>query len=155
VNSFHTKRMLGIDYGEKRIGVAVSDPSCSIATGLTTIRNDAGAIDAIREIVREKEVSVVVVGLPLSLRGGESAKSAEVRRFSAELERGIDAAVVFQDERFTSRDALATMLAMNTTRKQRREKGRLDEMAAAILLQAYLDRMRHDQNERNHERGQP
>jgi putative holliday junction resolvase len=135
----HPKRLLGIDFGSKRIGLALSDPTGTIATGYMTIQNDKSSCDRIAEIVDEKEVITIVIGLPISLKGGESQKTKEVRSFSSKLQQHVTVPVVFQDERFTSREAMATMIAMNTTQKQRRQKAKIDEIAAAIILQAYLD----------------
>lgn len=137
------KRILGIDFGSKRIGLALSDPSRTIATGYKTIFLSDSVYDELAGIVKEKNVEVIVLGLPVSLKGNDSQKSLEVRRFSSKLSEKLGIPIVFQDERFTSRDALATMIAMNTTKKDRRDKKRIDEMAAAIILQAYLDSERN------------
>jgi len=139
VNHDQPKRLLGIDFGNKRIGLALSDPSGTIATGYMTIQNDEMTYSRIAEIIIEKEVGSNVIGLPITLKGGESQKTKEVRSFSSDLQKKVDVPVVFQDERFTSKNAMATMISMNTTQKQRRQKGKIDEIAAAIILQAYLD----------------
>jgi putative holliday junction resolvase len=152
VNRIESKRILGIDFGSTRIGLALSDPSGTIATGFKTINNTTTVYDEIAGIVTDHEIAVIVIGLPVSLQGGDTKKTEEVRRFSSELRKRIPVPIVFQDERFTSRDAMATMIAMNTTRKQRRNKGRIDEMAAAIILQAFLDTERARQKKDNHGR---
>lgn len=139
MNHDHPKRLLGIDFGNKRIGLALSDPSGTIATGYMTIQNDETTYSRISEIVNEKEVGSIVIGLPITLKGGESQKTKEVRNFSSDLQKKVDVPVLFQDERFTTKNAMATMISMNTTQKQRRQKGKIDEIAAAIILQAYLD----------------
>jgi putative holliday junction resolvase len=139
VNEYENRRILGLDYGTVRVGVAISDPSGSIATGLKTLRNDSTLMNRIADLVREHRIERIVVGLPVSLRGNDSRKTEEVRTFCRKLEEHVALPIVLQDERFSSKDALSTMIAMNTTRKQRRNKGRIDEMAAAIILQSFLD----------------
>lgn len=152
MNFTRSERALGIDFGSTRIGLALSDPGGTIATGYKTVRFGASVYEELAEIVKEKDVAVVVVGLPVSLKGGDSRKTKEVRRFTAELEKILTVPVVLQDERFTSQNAMATMIAMDTTKKQRRDKGRIDEMAAALILQSYLDTKRKRQREANHGR---
>lgn len=119
--------------------MALSDPSRTIATGYKTMQFNNSVYDEIAALVDLKEVTLIVIGLPVSLKGGDSQKTEEVRRFSVELSKKVSAPIVFQDERFTSKDAMATMITMNTKQKQRRDKGRIDEMAAAIILQSYLN----------------
>ncbi len=138
------KRILGIDFGSRRIGLALSDPSRTIATGYKTIQFNNAVYDEIAAIVDLKKVRLIVIGFPISLKGGESKKTEEVRRFAAELSKIVSVPIVFQDERFTSKDAMATMITMNTRQKQRRDKGRVDEMAAAIILQSFLNTMPKD-----------
>ncbi len=152
MNFTRLTRALGIDFGSRRIGLALSDPSGTIATGYKTIECSGSVYDEIAGIVKDKDVAVVVIGLPVSLKGGDSRKTEEVRRFTAKLKKKLNVPVVLQDERFTSKDAMTTMIAMNTTRKQRRDKGRIDEMAAAIILQSFLNAERNRQNENNHGR---
>jgi len=138
-----TKRVLGVDYGSRRIGLAISDQSRTLATGWKTITNNDTVYDTIGSIVEDKNINLIVFGLPVSIEGGDSKKAQEVKRFAAALEKVVNVPIAFQDESFTSRDAMETMVAMNTTRKQRRDKGRIDVMAAALILQSYLDTQRH------------
>jgi putative holliday junction resolvase len=140
VNEYENGRILGLDYGSVRVGIAISDPSGTIATGLKTLRNDSTLISRIADLVREHQIGRIVIGLPVSLKGKDSRKTEEVRTFCRALEEHVALPIILQDERYSSKDALATMIEMNTTRKQRRNKGRIDEMAAAIILQSFLDR---------------
>jgi putative holliday junction resolvase len=140
VNEYENGRILGLDYGSVRVGIAISDPSGTIATGLKTLRNDSTLIRRIADLVREHQIGRIVIGLPVSLKGKDSRKTEEVRTFCRALEEHVALPIILQDERYSSKDALATMIEMNTTRKQRRNKGRIDEMAAAIILQSFLDR---------------
>lgn len=130
---------MGIDYGSRRIGIAVSDPLRIIARGLVTIANDAGAVAEIVRLAADYGVRTLVVGMPYNLKGEKGVKAEEVAEFTGRLTRAFQGEVVFVDERFTTRQARQTLLDMGTTRKQRRVKGVVDEMAAALILQSYLD----------------
>lgn len=140
------RRILGIDFGKRRIGVAISDPTGTIATGMKTIENDPCAYGEIARIVTENDVSMIVVGYPLTLKGEASKKAAEVRDFLSTLKEHVNVPIRLQDERFTSKEALSMMIDMNTTRKQRREKGKIDEIAAAIILQSFLNRRKFNEH---------
>ncbi len=136
-------RMLGIDYGSERIGVALSDPLGILAQPHLTLRNDAGAIDHVKELVASESVRLVVVGMPLNLKGEKGKKAQEVESFVERLRAAIDAEIVLWDERFTTTMAHQSLLAMGTSKRSRQaDKGRVDAMAAAILLQSYLDRVK-------------
>lgn len=134
------KRVLGIDYGSKRIGVSVSDPLQIIAQALETIPNNSRTFEAIAEIVQREQVGCVVVGMPLNLKGEKAQKAQEVMEFMKQLQKNIDIEILTWDERFTSSLAHDTLLRMGTKKKERRtNKGRVDSMAAAIMLQSFLD----------------
>ncbi|OQZ05044.1 MAG: Holliday junction resolvase RuvX [Candidatus Brocadia sp. UTAMX1] len=132
-------RVLGIDYGEKRIGVAISDPLGITAQGLPTIvySNVQEALQKIMAIVSEKEVGVIVVGLPKHMNNslGESARA--VLSFGERLEKYVGIPVKTIDERLSTVRAHRAMLEGNLSRKQRR--GRVDMIAAQLILQNYLD----------------
>ena len=132
-------RVLGIDYGERRIGLAVSDELGIIASGAGTIANDDGALTRITELLRERDIRGIVVGLPLTLRGEEGASAELVQRFVRTLRERVDIPVELMDERFTSSLAAQAIRDMGVGKKKRREKGKIDEIAAVILLQGYLD----------------
>lgn len=134
------KRVLGIDYGSKRIGVSVSDPLQIIAQALETIPNNSRTFEAIAEIVQREQVGCVVVGMPLNLKGEKAQKAQEVMEFMKQLQKNIDIEILTWDERFTSSLAHDTLLRMGTKKKERQtNKGRVDSMAAAIMLQSFLD----------------
>ena len=139
-------RILALDYGERRIGVAVSDPTRTIASPLTTLTRRAGKRPPWAElaaIVAEQEPTEVVVGLPLDLAGEEGAWAAEVREFAAQVERRFTLPVHWVDERMTSVLAERAVRGIGLKRTEREEKGRVDAAAAAIILQAYLNRERN------------
>jgi putative Holliday junction resolvase len=130
---------MAIDYGEKRIGLALSDPTGIIATPAGYIMRRAGKRAPIAEIIRrakEAEVGSFVMGLPLDENGAETERSAEVRRIASELTKrtGLPAALV--DERFTTSAALRTIREMDGSARGR--KGDVDALAATILLQHAL-----------------
>jgi putative Holliday junction resolvase len=133
------KRIIGIDYGRRRIGVAYSDPLRITAQPLTTVvlKTEAEAVNRVCEALAKEEVELVVVGLPVSLSGGTGGQMAdEIRKFAAGLEkRGYR--VVFEDERFTSAEAMATMRLAG--RKEKQMRGKTDVIAAQLILQGYLD----------------
>ena len=132
-------RLLGVDHGDRRIGLALSDPIPMIASPLQpiTINTSQDAIDAILVIVKEYDVVLVVVGLPLGMKGQETAQTKHVKKFADELTKnGIK--VALQDERLTSVSAKRSILEQQ--KKASKNKGLVDQIAAAILLQQYIDR---------------
>jgi putative pre-16S rRNA nuclease len=132
-------RILAIDWGARRVGLAVSDPTGLIARSLPTleVRSEQQALAAILETCRDEEVERIVVGLPLRLDGshGEAAETAE--RFAKRVESASQLPVELWDERLTSR--LAERHAREVGERSRGKKGRVDARAAALLLQSYLD----------------
>jgi putative Holliday junction resolvase len=132
-------RLLGVDYGSVRVGLAVSDPDRKIAFPLTTYVRRGPLQDAeyFRELVVAEEIGQLVVGLPVHLCGREGLKATEARAFGAALASWTGLAVVFWDERFTTVEAEAHLWAAGLTHKRR--KDRRDRVAAQILLQTYLD----------------
>ena len=134
-------RTLALDYGERRIGVAVSDPTRTIASPLTTLQRRAGKRPPwpeIAKIVQEQEVDEAVVGLPLDLAGDESEWTAEVRAFGAELARRTGLPVHWVDERMTSVRAEAAVRGMGLKKSAREQKERVDAAAAALILDAFF-----------------
>ena len=132
-------RLLGIDYGERRIGLAVSDPSGTIASPAGFILRRRGKRPPIAQIMRravELEARGFVLGLPLDGEGEETDRSREVRRIAAELESRTGLPASFIDERFTTAAALRAVREMGGSTQGR--KGDVDALSAAILLQAAL-----------------
>ena len=132
-------RIVGLDIGEKRIGVAVSDPSGTVATPLAVLDARAVLGDGadLLKLIEEYEVGTVVVGLPLSMDGSEGAQAARVRSAARRLARFLPMSVTFFDERLSS---VAANRAMGETGVQSRDRrGSVDMVAAALFLQSYLD----------------
>lgn len=135
-------RVLGVDVGERRVGLAVSDPTGTLATPLETLARRPGKrfpLARIEEVARAHEVEHVVVGLPLDLRGEESEWCAEVREVGRRLGERLGVEVSFVDERLTSVRAEQAVRALGLGKRQREEKGRVDAAAAQLILQAWLD----------------
>jgi putative Holliday junction resolvase len=136
--------VLALDFGTRRIGVAVSDPTRTIASPLTTLVRRAGKRPPwakLREIVEEREVREIVVGLPLDLAGEEGEWAAEVRAFGDELVRRFGLPVHWVDERLSSVRAEEAVRSIGLRKKERERKERVDAAAAAIILQDYLERI--------------
>ncbi len=135
-------RVLALDLGERRIGLALSDPTGTIAQALDVIHRTGGRqlIAQIRRRVTELQVARIVVGLPLRMDGTEGVEAKQVRRFVARLQEAIDVPVELQDERLSTVAAERLMLSDDVSRTRRRQ--RRDAVAAALILQSYLDRKR-------------
>lgn len=139
MNSEYT-RFLGMDYGSVRIGLSVSDPLKIIAQGFKTIPNNDSSLDEIISILAEQNIEKIIIGNPLNLKGEVSTKAEEVNAFVKKLQERTSLEVILLDERFTSVMAQRSIISMGTKKKQRQNnKGKVDEIAAAILLQGYLD----------------
>jgi putative Holliday junction resolvase len=135
-------RALGVDFGTKRVGLAVSDPTGTLATPLETLSRRAGKRPPLAEmerIGRSLGVEHVVVGLPLDLEGDENAWCAEVREVGRRLGERLGVAVSFVDERMTSVRADRAVRGSGLPKRQREQKGRVDAAAAQLILQAWLD----------------
>lgn len=133
-------RTLGLDYGRVRIGVAVSDPCGMIAQpdGYIENRSPKRAVEEIRTLCVRRQVGAIVMGLPRHMTGEESEMSAEIRVFAERLREALALPVTLWDERMTSQAAERALLEGDVSRRHRKEK--IDAVAAAIMLQSYLDR---------------
>lgn len=133
------RRVMGLDYGTARVGVAVSDGLGVTAGPVAVIpRRDPRLLERLAEIMEEYGAESVVVGLPVSLDGSERRAAAAARRFAEEVGRALSAPVEFYDERFTTRIAAGALAESGAGRAKRR--GAVDKVAAAVMLQGYLDR---------------
>lgn len=132
-------RLIGLDIGEARVGVAVSDPGGTIASPLTVLdaRLLARDIRPLRTLAEDYEAGGLVIGLPLSMNGTEGKQAKSVRAVGDRIGRELGLGVVYADERLSSATASRAMSAGGVNAKQQR--GRLDMVAAAVILQAYLD----------------
>jgi putative Holliday junction resolvase len=133
---------MGIDFGERRTGLALSDPTGFLASPLDTLVRRSGKrppLKALEEIARTYEVVRIVVGLPLDLGGEETSWCAQVRKAGDELGRRLATPVEYVDERFSSVQAERAVRAIGLPKRVREQKGRVDRAAAAIILQSWLD----------------
>jgi putative Holliday junction resolvase len=132
-------RSLGLDIGDKRIGVALSDPEGILASPFTIIDrvDDSQALEAIKDIINKQQVGRIVVGLPRSLDGSLGKQAEKVKGFTQKLSEHIEIPVEYRDERLTT--VMAQRLKRASGGKKTREKARYDAQAAAIILQGYLD----------------
>ena len=132
-------RILALDHGSKRIGVAVSDELKMIAQPLEFIPAEpiAGVLARLQELIRDKEVELILVGLPRNMDGSYGPAALKVQEFIAALKSHTALPVKSWDERLTSVQANRLLIQGNVRRDKRKEK--VDAMAAAILLQSYLD----------------
>lgn len=134
-------RILALDHGTKRIGVAVSDELKIIATPLEYILAEpfADFLARLKEILREKEIELILIGMPRNMDGSYGAAALKVQEFVAVLKDAIAIPIKTLDERLTTVQAQKFLIQGNVRRAQRKEK--VDKTAAAILLQSYLDSM--------------
>ncbi|MCY3974410.1 MAG: Holliday junction resolvase RuvX [Simkaniaceae bacterium] len=133
-------RILAVDYGVRRIGLALSDPGKTVGFPLTTIRAGKDMRETVRllsEAVRDYTIETIVIGLPLHLSGKESELSEIVRSFAGTLAEAYSAPLLFWDERLTSKQAERLLIEGGVKRKKR---GRyVDNISASLILQSYLD----------------
>ena len=138
------RSILGFDYGEKRLGVAVSDLLLMTANPVTIIQRSTleKDIEKIKEIIQEKSVGAIVYGLPLQMNGMEGDTAASVRKFAEEIAKKIDLPYIFWDERLSSR-AVETFLIKEVDLSRNKRKQVLDSSAAAYILQGVLDALQY------------
>lgn len=135
-------RVLAIDYGTKRVGLAVTDPLQLIATALETVHSK-DVITYLTDYFKKEEVEAIVVGLPKRLDNTDTHVTEHIRQFKVHLERSFsDKTITFIDERFTSKIALNAMIEGGMSKKNRKQKGTLDKLSAVVILQSYMESMR-------------
>jgi putative Holliday junction resolvase len=132
-------RVLGIDFGSKRIGLAISDETCTIALGIDYLDGgaDKAVSEAIGRIASSRGVGKIVIGIPLRMNGQPSEQTERTLRFLETLQKATNLTIERWDERLTSKQAERALLEGDVRRKDRREK--IDTMAAQLMLQSYLD----------------
>ena len=129
-------KYLGIDYGDKRIGIALSDPEAHIAFPQETLENhgENKVIQHIAAFIKKEHITCIVLGLPVSFNGGDSEQTKKVRQFGSVLEKKVDIPVVFENE----------MLTTHLARSEGVAKKHVDASAAALILQSHLDRLKSE-----------
>lgn len=133
-------RLLAIDYGQKRVGLAVSDNDKIIATALETVAENE-VLDYLKEYVEKENVEIFVLGMPKRLDNSPSSNAAAVEKFQKKLEATFpDIPISLEDERFTSSLALDAMISGGMSKKNRRNKANVDKISAVLILQTYMER---------------
>ncbi len=138
-------KIMGIDHGKVRIGVAVSDESSSIAFGREIILNNKDVFSKLKKFISDESITRIVIGYPLTLKGEKSEQTLSVEKFEAELKNALSVppynniTITLWDERFTSKLASDSMLESGMKRKKRQQKGNIDIISASLMLQSYLD----------------
>jgi len=136
--TFILSRILAIDYGQKRTGIAVTDELQIIASGLTTV-NTVDLISFLKEYISKNKVSLFVIGKPKQMNNTASESEALIIHFLKKLEKQIPQIPLLRvDERFTSKMAFQTMIDGGLNKKKRQNKALIDEISATIILQSYL-----------------
>ncbi len=129
-------RILGLDVGEKRVGVAISDPTNIIAQPFDVIERDGGEFDRIAGIVKENDVGEIVVGYPKNMDGSVGPMAKKIEEFVGKMSELVDVPVVFIDERLSTVEAERVMITADVSRKKRKKS--IDKVAAAIILEGRL-----------------
>lgn len=132
-------RVLGVDYGDVRIGLALSDLTRTIASPFETYtrKNTEADLKYLADLINEKQVKVVVFGLPLNMDGSEGVRVEKTKKFAVKLSQLVDCKIEFNDERLSSVSAENILLSADVSRAKRKQV--IDKLAATIILQEYLD----------------
>ncbi|MDP8269254.1 MAG: Holliday junction resolvase RuvX [Candidatus Tenebribacter davisii] len=130
-------RLMGIDFGEVRIGIALSDPLRIIAQPYKVIPNDQDTISEIKKIIKTKEIGKIILGLPQNIKGEDTKKTLEVREFSEILRKNVDIPVIFWDESYTSVEANEELKQKKLSISESRKI--IDKIAASIILRRYME----------------
>ncbi len=135
-------RILAVDYGLKRTGIAVTDPLKIIATALETVETGK-LLDFLKAYIPKEQVETVVLGMPKNLNNKDTDITQVVKQFRSTMVKHFpDLNIVYEDERFTTVMAHSVILQSGINKKARREKGLADRISATIILQSYMERMK-------------
>jgi putative Holliday junction resolvase len=132
-------RIMGIDYGEKRIGIALTDPLLTFAYAFTTLQNNSSFLVNLSKIIGEKKIIKIILGLPSDRFKSSKILSQKVLNLKSEIESKNKIEVVLWDEEFSSAIAKEKVIESVTKKSKRKEKELLDRHSAAVILQEYLD----------------
>ncbi len=139
----NSERMLGIDYGEKRIGIAITDPLNLFAYPLETLFNDNSFFEGLKNIISKYTVKTILLGYPLKEDGSKTVLSEKIIKFSEDVKSRTGLPVILRDERYTSEIASQRILESVSSKKKRRDKGLIDRNAAAVILEEYLSELKN------------
>ncbi len=135
-------RILGLDFGEKRIGLALSDPTKTLASPLPTLPNNKLTLDKIVDLIKKNDVVQVIIGYPLNMDGTKSKICELVDKFVNDLKSKTEIEVILRDERLTSFIAYKQIIESVKSKKKRQEKALIDQFSARLILQEYLDEIK-------------
>ncbi|HMQ68266.1 MAG TPA: Holliday junction resolvase RuvX [Ignavibacteria bacterium] len=138
-------KYLGIDYGAKRVGIAVSDENKKYSFSRDFMINDDKFFRNLLKLIVEEKIIKIVIGYPLNFKSGKTIQTETVEKFRSELgsrlnKNKIEADIVFFDERLTSKIAMDSIINSGLSKKKRQEKGRVDSISAQIILQDFIDK---------------
>lgn len=141
-------KYLAIDYGEKRVGIAVSDESKKYSFSRDYLANDDNLISALLKLILEENISKIIIGHPLNMNSGKTTQTLKTEEFKSSLENVLqknhpDVELILFDERFSSKIAEAGILNSGLKMKKRRDKGLVDSLSAQIILQDYIDKLKN------------
>ncbi len=137
-------RILALDYGLKRVGIAVTDPMKIIASPITTV-DEGHIVEYLWEYMLNENVETIVVGMPKRLNGKATHATGAVIKFVAKLKKTFpEVNIVTENEQFTSKMAVAAMITGGMKKKERMRKSNIDKISASIILQSYLERMKYN-----------
>ena len=138
-------KYLAIDYGQKRVGIAVSDENKKYSFARDHIENDKSLREKLLSVIKEENISKIIIGYPLNFKSEKTIQTQKIEEFKDSLEkflasRSLKTEIIFFDERFTSKLAESSILNSGLNKKKRQEKGRVDSISAQIILQDYIDK---------------
>ena len=131
-------RYLGLDYGQKRIGIAISDLSNTIATTYDVLANNRNFLESLKKVVESEKITHIVIGLPLHMNGAKGEKAILAEALGEEIKKMIDVEILYEDERLTTVSAERILIEGDVRRDKRKNK--IDSLAATFILQKNLDR---------------
>jgi putative Holliday junction resolvase len=132
-------RIMGIDFGEKRIGISLSDPTKAFAYSFDTFNNDKNFINNLLDLVHEKNVIKIILGLPSSEFNSSKILAEKVKKLKKQLEKALKIEIIFWEEDYSSVIAKGKILESVSKKSKRKVKGIIDSYSAAVILQEYLD----------------
>ena len=137
-------RILSIDFGERRVGLAISDPTGTIAQGLETItyNSDEDLFNALEQVIEKYQVDSLVIGMPFNMNGTIGERGEATKRFIGKLQTHFGLPIYKEDERLTTSIAHQTRIKLGKKLKgkKKKQKGKIDRMAATLILQGFLDK---------------
>lgn len=133
------KRIAAIDYGEKRIGIALTDPLKTFAYPYKTLINNYNIWNELKKIINEMEIEKIILGYPLKENGEETRISVTVKKFNEELKKIFAGEIILVDERYSSSIAEERIIESVNKKSKRKDKGLVDRNAAAVILESYLN----------------